>query len=286
MRVLVTGASGMMGMDVCRVFSEHHEVFATNLEELDVRDAGAVLQFADHIKPDLVLHLAAATDVDACERDPDSAYLSNTIGTRNVALACQRTGAEMVYISTIAVFDGHKSEPYTEYDEPGPLNVYARSKYEGEQIVRSLLSRYYVVRAGWMFGGREQDKKFVAKILALAAEKPSLTVVDDKFGSPTYSVDIAHGLLNLTNTGYYGTYHLVGTGPYCSRLAFAETILEYAGITSCKIEPISSASFPLAAPRPRMEAARNYQLELMGMQLMRPWRESLREYVAELGPRG
>ncbi len=286
MRVLVTGARGMMGMDVCRVFAEQHEVIATNIEELDVRDAEAVLTFAEQVEPDLVLHLAAATDVDECERNPDAAYLANTIGTRNVALACQRTDAVMVYISTIAVFDGHKTEPYTEYDEPNPLSIYGRSKYEGERIVRSLLNHYYVVRAGWMFGGREQDKKFVAKILTLAAEKPSLTVVDDKFGSPTYSVDIAHGLLNLTDTGYYGTYHLVGTGAYCSRLAFAETILEYAGVTSCKINPISSASFPLAAPRPRMEAARNYHLELMGMQLMRPWRESLRAYVTELGVRG
>jgi dTDP-4-dehydrorhamnose reductase len=133
-----------------------------------------------------------------------------------------------------------------------------------------------------MFGGRAQDKKFVAKILALARERPALKVVDDKFGSPTYTVDLSAGLLDLIETGLYGIYHMVGTGRHCSRLEFAQAILEAGGLTSCRLEAVNSASFPLPAPRPRMEAARNYHLELRGMNTIRPWRDALAEYVREL----
>jgi dTDP-4-dehydrorhamnose reductase len=249
---------------------------------MDVRDPEAVLRWTKEVRPDLIMHLAAATDVDECERNPDLAYATNAIGTRNVALACQQVGAILVYISTISVFDGTKPEPYTEFDVPNPQSHYSRAKFEGEQIVRSLLDKYYIARAGWMFGGRTEDKKFVAKIVSLARERPSLTIVHDKFGSPTYTADLARSLLNLTKTGLYGTYHMVGTGDYCSRFEFAQAILEYAGIHSCRIQAVSSAAFPLAAPRPRTEAARNYHLDLLGLNWMRPWRQALQEYVRQL----
>ena len=272
----------MLGSDLCPIFSEEHILVATDIKELDVRDPAAVLRWSKEVRPDLIVHLAAATDVDECERNPDLAYATNAIGTRNVALACQQVGAELVYISTVSVFDGTQCEPYTEYDIPNPLSHYSRAKYAGEQIVRSLLSKYYIVRAGWMFGGKTEDKKFVAKIIALARQKPVLTVVNDKFGSPTYTADMARGLRDLTKTGWYGTYHMVGTEGYCSRFEFAQAILECAGIQNCELKPVSSAAFPLSAPRPRMEAARNYQLHLMNANWMRPWRVALSEYVRQL----
>ncbi len=282
MKVLVTGAAGMLGSDLCPIFSEEHQLVTTDIQQMDVRDPNAVLLRARDVQPDFVVHLAAATDVDECERNPDLAYATNAIGTRNVALACQQVGATLVYISTISVFDGTKPEPYTEFDAPGPLSHYARAKYEGEQIIRSLLNKYYIARAGWMFGGRTEDKKFVAKIVSLARERPTLSIVNDKFGSPTYTADLAHSLLNLIKTGLYGTYHIVGTGGYCSRVEFAQAILEYAKISSCQIQSVSSAAFPLAAPRPRMEAARNYHLDLLGTNWMRSWRQALQEYVKQL----
>jgi dTDP-4-dehydrorhamnose reductase len=283
MKILVTGAAGMLGSDFCPLFSQEHEVVATDINDLDVRDPQAVLRWSKDIKPDLIAHLAAATDVDECERNPDLAYATNAVGTRNIALACQQIDAELVYISTHSIFDGTKCEPYTEYDTPNPLSHYSRAKYAGEEYVRSLLSRYYIVRAGWMFGGRTEDKKFVAKIIAAARSKPFLTIVDDKFGSPTYTADLSRGILNLIKTGWYGTYHMVGTAGYCSRLEYAQAILDFAGVRSCELRPVSSAAFPLSAPRPRMEAGRNYVLDLMGANWMRPWRTALQEYVQQLG---
>jgi len=282
MRILITGARGMLGTDLCQILQQKgHTIKATDIEDMDVRDYELVRNTAVDFCPDFVLHLAALTDVDGCERQPEEAFRTNSIGTQNVALACQTTGAVMLYVSTISIFDGSKCEPYTEFDTPNPQSWYSRSKYQGELLVEKLLTRYYIVRAGWMFGGGPEDKKFVAKIMELSAERSSLTVVGDKFGSPTYTRDISSGIERLLHTGIYGTYHMVNSGDCCSRYEFAKTILEYAGNTHCQITPVNSAQFPLPAPRPRMEGARNLNLELRHWEWMRPWREALKEYVQQ-----
>lgn len=281
MKILVTGAAGMLGSDLCRIMADRHSIHATNRDTLDVGVIGTTLTTVDRVRPDLVIHLAAWTDVDGCERNPDRAYRANTVGTQNVALACQKNDIPMVYISSIAVFDGTKPEPYTEFDVPNPISVYGNSKYQGERIVRSLLRRYYIVRAGWMFGGGQLDKKFVGKILQAARRSTVLRVVNDKFGSPTYTVDLSRGLLELIETGLFGIYHMVNSGGAPSRLEVARCILESAGLDDCQLIPVSSAEFPLSAPRPRMEAARNLHLELQGMRPMRPWMEALGEYVSQ-----
>jgi dTDP-4-dehydrorhamnose reductase len=280
MKALVTGAKGMMGSDLCPILEERgYTVVATDIEEMDVRQLDHVLEVVNDVQPDVVFHLAALTNVDECERDPDSSYHTNTLGTQNVALACRLHDSTLVYISTISVFDGTKCEPYTEFDKPNPQSWYSRSKYQGELIVEKLLSKYYIARAGWMFGGGPEDKKFVAKIVDLARRRDMLTVVDDKFGSPTYTYDISSTVEKLSRTGIYGTYHTVNTGAYCSRYEFAQKILEYAGVETCEVKPVSSASFPLPAPRPRIEAARNYNLELRGLDWMRPWPQALQAYI-------
>lgn len=285
MRILLTGARGMLGTDLCDILREKgHHIKATDIDDMDVRDYDLVHATIGGFAPDFVCHLAALTDVDRCEREPEEAFRTNTAGTQNVAVACQATGAGMLYVSTVSVFDGNKCEPYTEFDTPNPKSWYSRSKYQGELIVERLLMRYYIVRAGWMFGGGAEDKKFVAKIMELAAERSALTVVDDKFGSPTYTRDISIGIERLLHTGIYGTYHMVNGGEYCSRLTFARAIVEYAGRTHCQINPVSSAEFPLPAPRPRMEAARNLNLELRNWTWMRPWPEALKEYVKQILP--
>jgi len=280
MKILVTGAQGMMGMGLCPILCENgHEVVATDLPELDVQHPDQVRHAIRQAQPALVIHLAAQTDVDGCENNPDMAFRVNTLGTQHVALACQQFGCALVYMSTISVFNGNKETAYTEFDTPEPRSVYSSSKYQGEVIVQRLVRYSYVVRTGWMFGGGVHDKKFVARILELARTRAQLKVVDDKFGSPTYTVDIARGLCRLIETNMYGVYHLVNTGEPVSRYSVAQRILEYAGLNTCELLQVSSDEFPLPAPRPRMEAGRNYQLELRGWNWMRPWKEALAEYV-------
>jgi dTDP-4-dehydrorhamnose reductase len=277
--ILVTGAYGMVGSDLCRLLARNHRVYSTGRGEMDVADAASVVDTVERLRPDLVVHAAALTDVDYCQLAPEDAFRINARGTQNVALACQRVGATMVYISTIAVFDGTKPTAYTEADTPNPQSVYAQSKFQGEQYVESLLTRYYIVRAGWVFGGGANDKKFVGKMLSLARERDVLKVVDDNFGSPTYTLDISQGITALTKSQRYGTYHMVNAGAPASRFEIAERILEFGGITSCQLVPVSAAEFPLPAPRPRMEAAVNCRLTDQDIFVMRPWHEALREYV-------
>ena len=279
MNVLVTGARGALGTDLVRVFGEEHQVIPTDVDEMDIRVRDEVARIAADYHPDLIIHLAALTDVDRCELDPDEAFRTNTIGTQNMALVCQQLEIPMVYLSTLSVFDGTKPDPYIEFDTPNPQSCYSQSKYQGERIVQSLLPKYYIVRAGWMFGGGTKDGKFVAQISRLAQERPELKVVNDKFGSPTYTVDLARGIMALVATSQYGIYHMVNTGPPATRYEVAQAVLQYAGITGCKLREVRSVEFPLPAPRPRMEAGRNLATELIGLPPMRPWRAALKAYV-------
>lgn len=286
--MLVTGVGGMVGNYVQEVFKDYDLVLTDRIDgflHLDVCDPTVVMRAVAEKKPDVVLHLAAATDVDQCEKEPELAYQTNAIGTQNVVLACQAVDAILVYVSTAGVFWGDKREPYIEFDVPRPANVYGHSKLAGEQIVTSLLRRYYVVRAGWMVGGGWKDKKFVGKITNFIMEgKNPLKIVNDKVGSPTYGKDLLSGIRSLLETGYYGLYHMVNSGR-CSRYEVALEIRKILERNDVEIIPVSSAHFPLPAPRADSEAMRNLKLELLGLNLMRPWQEALREYiVTELAP--
>jgi dTDP-4-dehydrorhamnose reductase len=287
MKILITGARGMMGRDLSRIAEESgRDVWPTDVERLvhdpadriDVTDFADVARAMDHFGPDLVMHLAAMTQVDDCEKRPEEAWLANAVGTRNVALHCRSRGIPMVYISTGSVFDGSKATPYHEFDVPNPQSVYARSKYDGEHAVRELVPEHYIVRAGWMFGGGPEDKKFVAKMIELARDRDELRAVDDKFGAPCYTVDISRRCLELIDTGRYGTYHAANEG-YCSRFEMAQAIVEFAGIQSCKVSPCSSTEFPLPAPRPRMEAIEGMHAKLIGLAPQPHWRDALKGYI-------
>lgn len=286
-RLLVTGAGGMVGSYAKEIFTDHELILTDivdGLPRLDVCDPVEVKGAVAELKPAVVLHLAAATDVDRCEQEPDGAYRSNAIGTQNVALACQAAGIPLVYVSTAGVFGGDKPEPYIEFDAPRPVNVYGLSKLAGEQIVAALLQQYYIVRAGWMIGGGPRDKKFVGKIARLIVEgRGPLRVVDDKLGSPTYARDFLAGIQRLLPTGQYGLYHLANKG--CgTRYEVALKVRALLGRPEVEIVPVSSAQFPLPAPRARSEAMRNLKLELLGIHA-RTWEDALQEYVStELVP--
>lgn len=283
-RMLITGAAGMVGSYVPEVF-EGIELTLTDIEgqflKLDVRNLEDVMNTVRETRPDVVVHLAAATDVDCCEQDPDWAYQTNTLGTQNVAMACQSYGAVMVYIGTAGVFWGDKPEPYTEFDDPRPANIYGHSKLHGERSVSSLLQKHYIVRAGWMIGGGRKDKKFVGKIVRLMLNGAChIRAVDDKFGSPTYAKDLLQGIRRLLDIEYYGLYHMVNVGNV-SRYQVALAIAGILGRTDIEVEPVSSAHFPLPAPRARSEAMRNYKLELMGLDQPRAWHVALEEYLTQ-----
>jgi dTDP-4-dehydrorhamnose reductase len=284
----------MLGSAVFPAFVDAgHDVAATDLEprqvrddlsmdRLDVRDAEAVLAAVRMMDPDLVLHLAAETDLEVCEGSPDHAYRTNTIGTHNVAIAARDVGATLVYISTAGVFDGEKTDgAYTEFDDARPINVYGRSKFEGERIVPRLVPESFVVRAGWMVGGASKDHKFVAKVIGqLRDGARSIRAVTDKLGTPTYTADFALNLLELVDTRFYGLYHMACLGDG-SRYDVAREIVSFYGRDDVEVEPVSSEAFvaDYPAPRPRSEMMRNHMLDLRDMNRMRPWQVALREYL-------
>lgn len=288
MKCFVTGANGMLGSALCPLLSEKgHDVLMTDINVsssqirfLDIRELLNTRRYVAEIRPDIVFHLAAETDVDKCEIEVDHAYMTNTIGTENMALICQELDIPMVYISTCGVFDGRKPEPYNEFDQPNPISVYAKAKYEGERVVQNLLRKYFIFRAGWMIGGGKKDKKFVAKIVEQIKSKNEIRVVNDKIGCPTFTKDFSRCIIEVINSKRYGLYHITNTG-CASRYDIACKIVEFLGKNDLVVKPISSAAFPLAAPRPRSEAVDNFKLKLLGIN-MRPWDNALKEYLSEL----
>lgn len=287
MKILITGARGMLGRDLSRLATERgHEVWATDVAQLvrdpadrmDVTDFADVGRALDRFAPEIVVHLAAMTHVDDCERRPEDAWRANAVGTRNVAQHCRRGRVPMLYVSTGSVFDGTKPTPYHEFDVPNPRSIYSRSKFEGECAVRELVPEHYIVRAGWMFGGGAEDKKFVAKMIDLAREREVLRAVDDKFGSPCYTVDFGRRCLDLIELGRFGTYHAANAG-WCNRYEMARAIVEFAQIENCRVEPCSSAEFPLPAHRPRLEAMDGLHARLVGLPEQPGWRDALQRYI-------
>ncbi|WP_223065897.1 dTDP-4-dehydrorhamnose reductase [Paenibacillus caui] len=285
MKVLITGANGQLGRDTTIVFeAAGHTVLACDRDKLDITDQQQCEEVVADFKPDAVLHCAAYTAVDAAESDIDGAYLLNAAGTRNVAVAAEKCGAKMVYISTDYVFDGLAEQPYQEYDAAKPRTVYGKSKLAGEMLVQSLSSRYFIVRTSWVYG--IYGSNFVKTIMRYAQEKPVLKVVDDQIGSPTYTVDLAHFLLELALTEKYGIYHASNSGA-CSWYEFTQAILEEAkellGLSvTAGLVPCTTEEYPRPAPRPRNSVLEHLSIRTNGFKDIRPWREGLRDFLKEL----
>jgi dTDP-4-dehydrorhamnose reductase len=281
--ILVTGADGMVGTYFAKLRTEFDEALElTDIDSLDVTDWSAVRdRIAAPGRYSTVVHLAAETDVDGCEREPDRAFLTNAVGTHNVALACQSAGTVMVYTSTAGVFGGDgASGPFTEYDTPHPANTYGLSKLAGETHVTQLLNRFFIIRPGWMMGGNAKDKKFVAKILMQVREGGGeIRAVIDKSGSPTYARELVLGIRDLLRSSRFGLYHMTNHG-VCSRYDVATRIVRFLR-ADVRVVPVNSAHFPLAAPRANSEAMRNLNLELIGLDRMSRWEDALDAYLEE-----
>jgi dTDP-4-dehydrorhamnose reductase len=276
MRILITGNNGMLGRDLSAHLQARHEVFGADLPEVDITDLGLVERVFKTAKPDAVIHTAAFTAVDDCEHRPGLAFQVNAEGTRNVAFACRDARIPMLHLSTDYVFDGRKPTPYTEDDLPNPLNVYGRSKLEGEKHVVEILKAAWIVRTSWLFG--PLGKNFVRTILQRARGGNSLSVVDDQFGAPTYTVDLAGKLEEIVMKGKPGVYHVTNRG-YCSWFEFAREILRQAGLSHVPLSAIPTSASDRPALRPRNSRLAHTRLESEGLGLLPTWQDALARYL-------
>ena len=278
MKVLVTGAKGQLGIELQRALAGQ-SVMPLDLPELDITDPASIGEAVRGFAPEVVVHAAAMTDVDGCERNPEAAFRVNRDGTRNVALACREVGASIVYISTDFVFDGTKGSPYFEDDAPSPQGVYAASKLAGERHIQDTLENHYIVRTAWLYG--PAPRNFVQTILRLADERPELYGVTDEVGSPTWARDLAGALAHLVEHPTYGMYHLTGEGA-CSRYDFTRKILDLGGKAGARLVPLTTAEYhsryPSPTKRPANGALANRAARALGV-TMRPWEIALEEYV-------
>jgi len=276
MRVVITGADGQLGQALQADSAAAGAIIPVDLPAWDITDPAVTARLAD-LRPDLVIHCAAMTDVDGCARDPDAAFRVNALGTQNVALACQRVGATLMYISTNEVFDGQATRPYIEFDVANPINPYGASKWAGERIAAQLLHTLYIVRIAWLFAPR--SRSFVSKILARAEQQGRLQVVTDEVASPTYAPDLAAAIWQLITTDHFGVYHLVNEG-MCSRYEYAIEILRQAGRADIPVEPITRDQFERPSRPPAFAPLRNTVAAALGIRL-RPWQEALADCFAQ-----
>jgi dTDP-4-dehydrorhamnose reductase len=279
MKVVVTGAKGQLGQDVMKqLLAQNHEALGTDRDDLDITNEADVLKFISEVKPDVILHCAAYTNVDAAEADRDTAYQVNAVGTENMAKAAKAVDAKILYISTDYVFDGTASEPY-EVDHPTePIGVYGETKFAGEEMLKKYVEKYFIVRTAWVFG--IGGNNFVKTMIRLGEERGEVGVVHDQVGSPTYTVDLASFMLELMKTDKFGTYHATNGG-VCSWYEFAVEIFKQTGMDQVKVSPLTTDQFPRPAKRPAYSVLSKQKMEEVGFTPLRDWKEALAAYLAE-----
>jgi dTDP-4-dehydrorhamnose reductase len=288
-RVYIAGCGGMLGDAVYARFAAQCDVLATDIDcnapwlsYADVRDYAAMRASIMPFRPDVIINLAALTDLEFCEREPENAWRTNALGAEHLGLIANELDVPYVYVSTAGIFDG-ALETYHDYDVPNPLSCYGRSKFAGEQWVRQSVRKHFVPRAGWMMGaGPAKDKKFINKIYQqLCSGRRELFVVDDKAGTPTYTVDFAAGMQLLLESEQYGLYNHSGQGK-CSRFDVAVEFVRLLGLAGeVTVTRVDSSHFAQEyfATRPASEALVNLKLEARGFRAMREWRVGLEEYA-------
>ena len=279
MKILVTGVKGQLGYDVVRELEGRGiEAVGVDIDEMDITDADSVDRTIREAAPDAVIHCAAYTAVDAAEENEELCRRVNAAGPRNIAAVCKDLDIKMIQISTDYVFDGQGERPWEPDDPCHPMSVYGKTKYEGELAVMELLEKYFIVRIAWVFG--INGKNFVKIMLNLAKNHDTIRVVNDQFGSPTYTLDLARLLVDMVLTEKYGIYHATNEGT-CSWYEYACAIFEEAGV-KVNVVPVTTEEYGAKASRPANSRMSKEKLTEKGFQRLPEWRDALKRYICEL----
>lgn len=279
MKVLVTGVKGQLGYDVMkRLAALNMEARGVDYTDCDLTDGEAVMKLVRGEAPDAIIHCAAYTAVDRAETEPEKCAAVNGMGTLNLVRAALAVDAKLVYVSTDYVFSGEGDTPFEPGDPYQPRNVYGLTKAQGEEAVRSLMTRYFIVRTAWVFG--LNGNNFVKTMLRLGAERSEVSVVGDQIGSPTYTVDLARLLCDMVQTNRYGIYHATNEG-FCSWATFAAEIMRQAGLR-CTVRAVATSEYPTLARRPANSRLSKNCLDQAGFARLPRWEDALDRYLNEL----
>ena len=281
MKILVTGAKGQLGKKIIDILGQKHQLILTDVDNMDITDIDAIKIVVEKEKPDYIIHGAAYTQVDKAEENVELCRKINSFGTKNIALIAKEFNIKLIYISTDFVFDGSKKTPYSEDDKPNPISIYGITKYEGEEYIKNICDKYYILRVAWLFGELpvgHPGTNFVEVMLRLAKERPSLSVVNDQIGSPTYTGNLVKTISKIIDQSpEFGTYHFSGTGE-CSWYDFAKEIFKQTN-TKIDLKPITSLEYPQRAKRPAYSYLDKSKIENALNIKVRPWQEMLEEYL-------
>lgn len=288
-RILVTGCQGQLGTDLMVGLEEGYQVTGIDIDTLNITDASAVFNYLQKLRPEVVIHAAAYTDVDGCESNVAEAMGVNVTGTRHLALACRDVGAKLIYYSTDYVFDGKRDRPYVEDDEPAPQTVYGKSKLAGERAILDVLTDYAILRITWVYGATGGN--FVKTMLRIGKGQvqarqrgdkyASLKVVDDQIGNPTWTRDVVRQTARVLRDNLRGLFH-ASSEEQCSWYKFAREIFEIVGL-EVDVKPCPSEEYPLPATRPHWSVLENARLKSLEANEMRDYRVALEEFLSKCG---
>jgi dTDP-4-dehydrorhamnose reductase len=295
--VLITGAKGQLGSELVEILSKEYNVIPVDKKDFDITEFKSVQNYLTGSRPDIVIHTAAFTDVDACEKQKSKAFKVNGIGTKNLAIMAKKLDAKFFYISTDYVFNGEKEDMYFEYDSPDPKTIYGLSKLLGENFVKEQLNKFFILRIAWLYG--KNGENFVKTMLDLAGTRKEIKVVDDQTGSPTWTFNIIRQIKKLMTTDFYGTYHCTSQGS-CTWFEFALEIFRQMGYEeinknsktlilqikdskkAIKLKKITSQKLKSHTRRPRNTVLENYMLKIQNLDIMPHWKESLATFMDSL----
>jgi dTDP-4-dehydrorhamnose reductase len=280
MKILITGSAGQLGSDSVEILRGIHEVMAQRRSNLDITNLASLEKVVEGFRPGVILNCAGYTRVDDCEVQRDLAFMVNVTGPKNLALCVQKYGGKLIHISTDYVFDGKRAPPnaYREDDEPAPVSYYGQTKLEGEQVIQELTDRHIIVRTAWLYG--IEGRNFLKTILGLAVQNPQeeIRVVNDQFGSLTWSYRLAQQIAHLIEIDGQGIYHATAEG-YSSWYEVAAAFLKHMGVPH-RVSSCTSEQYQTRAVRPANSILENRRLKAAGIHCMRPWEDDLEQFIA------